>query len=157
MEYNSPFESFELQVTSAAADFLRTAAKWAMFLSILGFIGIGFMILSALMMLVAGGAAAGMDSSPYGAGAAMAPGVIGVMYLVFAVLYIFPVIYLYKFSSNAKEAVNSNNSEKLTVSLENLKSHYKFVGIATIITILGSIVGGIVMAAMFASAMSGQM
>lgn len=156
MEYNSPFDSFELQVSSAAADFLRTAAKWAMFLAILGFIGIAFMILGALTMLAAGGAAAGMDS-PYGAGAAMAPGIMGVMYLVFAVLYIFPVIYLYKFSSNAKEAVNSNNSERLTAALENLKSHYKFVGIATIITIVGSIVGGIVMAVAFASAMSGQM
>ncbi|MGV3459472.1 MAG: DUF5362 family protein [Flavobacterium sp.] len=163
MEYNSPFESFELQVSAAASDFLRTAAKWAMFLAILGFIGIALMVLFGLIALAAGSA---VDSAAYegmegmegvGAAARFSPMIGGVIYLVAAILYIFPVIYLYKFASNAKEAVNSNNSEKLTASLENLKSHYKFVGIATIITIVGSIAGVIAMAAMFASAMGGQM
>lgn len=158
MEYNSPFESSELQVSAVAADFLKTAGKWAMFLAIMGFIGIAFMLLAGLSMLAVGGAAAGMDNSPYGSAApAMAPGILGIVYLICAVLYIFPVIYLYKFSSNAKEAVNSNSSDKLTSALENLKSHYKFVGIVTIITIVGSIVGMIAMAAVFASAMGEQM
>lgn len=163
MEYNSPFDSFELQVSSAAADFLRTAAKWAMFLAVLGFICLTLMVLFGLIALAAGSA---VDAAAYegmegmegvGAAARMSPMIGGVIYLLGALLYFFPVLYLYKFASNAKEAVNSNSSEKLTASLENLKSHYKFVGIATIISIVGTIVGMIVMAVAFASAMSGQM
>ncbi|MCR5863585.1 hypothetical protein LRS05_16360 [Flavobacterium sp. J372] len=56
MEYNSPFDSFELQVSAAARDYLKTAAKWAMFLAIIGFIGIAFMVLAGLFVFAAGGA-----------------------------------------------------------------------------------------------------
>ena len=35
------FENFELQLNESAKGFLKEAAKWAYFLSILGYIGIG--------------------------------------------------------------------------------------------------------------------
>lgn len=130
MENNSPFDSFELQLTESAKTFIRETAKWAKFLSILGFISIGFMVLAALAMFVMGGTIASMTSSPIGAlGGAMA----GILYLLVALLYFFPIRYLYMFSSKMKKAFESNNSQEMTNAFENLKSHYKFIGILMII------------------------
>jgi hypothetical protein len=49
------------------------------------------------------------------------------------VLYFFPVYYLNKFASNAKIALKNNDSESLATSFEFLKSHYKFIGILSVI------------------------
>ena len=49
MEETSAFEKFELQLDSTAKDFVKEIAKWAYFLSIIGFIGIGFLLLIAVL------------------------------------------------------------------------------------------------------------
>lgn len=134
-EQKSSFDSFELQFTQQAQDFLKETAKWASFLSILGFIGIGFMILGGI-------GASAMGSQIAEAQAAMGQpspipmGMLGILYIVMAVLYFFPVMYLFKFASNTKDAIASKNTERLTAALGNLKSHYKFLGILTIIFIV---------------------
>ncbi|MEY2868127.1 MAG: hypothetical protein RIR01_545 [Bacteroidota bacterium] len=86
-----------LQLTEESKSFLREIAKWAYFLSILGFLGVGFMVILALFMgtifskLGVFGARFGM----------MEGGFITVIYLLLAVLYFFPVYYLFQFASKA--------------------------------------------------------
>lgn len=139
MEHNSSFDSFELQITPVAQGFLKEIAKWATFLSIMGFIFIGFLVLGALAMFAMGSA---MGANTGGMGGSMGMigmlggATVGAIYLVIALLYFFPVMYLFKFASNAKKALSSNNTDQLTTSIENLKSHYKFMGILTIIGIV---------------------
>jgi hypothetical protein len=72
------------------------------------------------------------------------------VYLVLALLYFFPVLYLYQFSKKMKEALQSKNDDVLATAFEKLKSHYKFIGVFTIIfislyilMIVAAIVGGI--------------
>ena len=48
MEETSVFEKFELHLSQSAKDFLRETAKWAYIVSIIGFIGIAFLVLMAL-------------------------------------------------------------------------------------------------------------
>jgi len=48
MEQKSEFESFELEVSDEIKGFLKETAKWAYLLSILGFVGIGFMVLGGV-------------------------------------------------------------------------------------------------------------
>lgn len=132
-EQKSAFDNFELQFTQQAQGFIRETAKWATFLSIMGFIFIGFMVLGALGMFAMGATMGSMGGGTMGAMGLLGGTTMGVMFLVMAVFYFFPVMYLYKFASNAKDALNSNNTERLTTAFENLKSHYKFVGILTII------------------------
>jgi len=134
-ENKSAFDSFELQFTVQAQGFIRETAKWASFLSIIGFIAIGFMVLGALAMFALGSTLGAMGGGAMGAMGMMGGGFAGVIFLLMAVLYFFPVMYLFKFASNTKEALNSNNTERLTVAFENLKSHYKFAGILTIIIV----------------------
>lgn len=121
-----------LQLTAESQSFLRETAKWAYFLSILGFVGIGFLILLAMFMGTIfsklGVFAGGFNRMPM-----MGVGFITFIYLILAVIYFFPVYYLFQFASKAKAAFKSKDNEKLTDSLEFLKSHYKFMGILTIV------------------------
>ncbi|WP_374173973.1 hypothetical protein [Flavobacterium tructae] len=128
MEETSVFEKFELQLDQTAKDFLKETAKWAYFLSILGFVGIGLMVLIAVfagtIFSAMGNSMAGMGGFGGSFGALM-----GFFYVFIAAIYFFPVYYLYKFAVNTKRAFRENDSELLTSSLGYLKSHYKFIGI----------------------------
>jgi hypothetical protein len=130
METQSPFEQFdELRIDSAAKTFLAEAAKWTTFLAILGYIGIGFMVLAAIFMMTLGASMSSYNSMmPLGGGM-----MFSLIYLAMAALYFFPINYLYKFASNMKSALRTNNQAELTKAFEYLKSHYKFIGILTII------------------------
>ncbi len=58
-----------------------------------------------------------------------------IVYLVLAIIYFFPVYYLLQFSLKMKKALTSKNDETLAKAFEMIKSHYKFLGVFTIITI----------------------
>jgi hypothetical protein len=68
-------------------------------------------------------------------GYGMSGGLITLLYLGGALLYFFPILYLFRFSTKAKTALNSGSDLELTEAFQNLKSHYKFVGILTIVMI----------------------
>ncbi|MBS2097502.1 DUF5362 family protein [Carboxylicivirga linearis] len=108
---------------------LLEAAKWGKFLSIMGYIGIGFIVLAGIVgtigLSIAGGAAMGATGVPMG--------FLGVIYLVIALIYYFPVSYLYKFSTQMKQAILTGNTFTLTSGFGNLKSLFKFMGVFTIV------------------------
>lgn len=140
-----------MNINEQAVDALRESAKWSTFLAILGFIGIGFMILAALLM---GSITSIMpDSSPYGGvnpfGAMK--GVISIFYAIMAAIYFMPVYYLYKYASEMKNALMVRNSEMVSNALVHLKSHHKFLGIMMIVLISLYIILIIGMAVFFAS------
>lgn len=132
MEEKSAFETFELNVSSTIMGFLKETSTWTYFLSILGFIGIGLMLLfgvffSVVMGLISGG-------NPY-EGLGMDMSYFGLIYIVLALLYFFPVLYLFNFSRKTKLALKTNNNDDLTTAFSNLKSHYKFMGVFAIVII----------------------
>lgn len=128
----SVFSDFRL--TDEANSYLKETAKWAYFLSILGFVGIGFIVLIALFF---GTIFSKLDS--FGGNSSTIPMMAGsfitVLYLIIAVIYFFPVYYLFQFSSKAKTALSNENQEQLTECFQYLKSHYKFMGIMALIMI----------------------
>jgi succinate dehydrogenase hydrophobic anchor subunit len=58
---------------------------------------------------------------------------IAIIYIVMALLYFFPIYYLYKYASDMKNALNQKDNELLTNSLGHLKSHHKFLGVSIIV------------------------
>ena len=58
---------------------------------------------------------------------------IGVLYIVMALVYLFPILYLYRFSAGIRQALYKNNQEHLVSAFTNLKSHYKSIGIIMIV------------------------
>ena len=122
---------FELHVDHNGSSFLREIAKWSKFLSIVGFIMIGLMI---LVILFAGSTMATMFSATqYGeAGSLIGMIYIGVVAAVM-LIYFFPCLYLFKFATKMQIALRNNDQDTLNASFENLKSCFKFMGIFTII------------------------
>jgi hypothetical protein len=142
MENDNPsqFDSFELHLNQTALDYLRESAKWSMFLAILGFVGIGFLALMAIIMTSVMSALPDTPG-PFGT----IKGVVSVFYIVIAIVYLFPIYYLYRYANNTKRAILSKNSALLTDAFGALKSHHKFLGIAAIIIISLYILTAIVM------------
>ncbi|UMY65235.1 MULTISPECIES: DUF5362 family protein [unclassified Flavobacterium] len=125
---NSSFDNFDVQLNEAGRSFLRVTGKWALFLSIIGFIGVGFFLLAALAMFSMGSFGGGLFGGVGGA-------VIGAVYVVFAAIFFFPLFYLFQFSSRIKRAFEENDSVVLNDALGSLKTHYKLAGIFTIVFI----------------------
>jgi hypothetical protein len=125
------FEKFELQLNESAKDFLKETAKWANFLSILGYVGIGFLVLLALFTGSLFAYIGKMTNGMGGFGAM--GGFVSFLYIIMATIYFFPIYYLNRFAANAKLALQTNDSKALATSFEYLKSHYKFFGIVSLI------------------------
>ena len=154
MEEHSITENLEMKLNESAKDFLKETAKWAYFLSILGYVGIGFIVLAGLFADTLFSAMGKMNPAMSSMGSSFGI-VMTVIYLLIGALYFFPVYYLNKFASNAKIACATNDSDKLTISFQYLKSHYKFIGIMTLVVfslyllmIIGAIIGGVAMGSM---------
>ena len=117
-------------LTPNAINFLKETSKWAKFIAILGFIGLGLMVLGGLsVMLMGANFGRGLG------GMQMNTGIIGFVYLIMSVLYFFPMYYLYNFSVKIKDGLALQNKDVLESAFGFLKSHYKFIGILIIVMI----------------------
>ncbi|SRR6185312_817309 len=122
----------DLQVSPVSQTFLHEAARWAKFLSVIGFIICGLMAIAAFFApSLYTRLSAFQEMSPAVAGATST--VITVVYLAIAVLLFFPCLYLNKFSVKMKTALNSVNQVEFEESFKNLKSLFKFYGICSIV------------------------
>lgn len=111
-------------VNKEIKEYLFETSRWAKFLSILGFIGIGIMLLIAMFLL-------SIYSHTLGQTEWISIGI----YVTLAIAYFFPINYLFKFSKGIQESLNSNDQNSFAESFRDLKSHYKLVGIFTIIIV----------------------
>jgi hypothetical protein len=125
---NAITELEQITLTSGAKKFLRETAKWGKFLSILGFIAIGLMLMGSFFISAFYNTIPQADMMPFDLGI-----VVTLIYIVVALIYIFPIYYLYQFSVKMKEALISKDDAVLVTAFEMLKSHYKFIGVFTII------------------------
>lgn len=129
---NSDLLNNDLQVSPASQTFLNEAARWGKFLSIIGFIFCGLMVVLAffiptlLMRVPPYNQIASTMTSATSAG-------LTIGYLLLALVLFFPCLYLYKFSVKMKVALTAISQENFEISLQNLKSLLKFYGIFAII------------------------
>ena len=131
---HSPITQLEqLVVNSKSKSFLREISKWTFFFSILGFISIPFIVIGAILIATVYAPMLNMVSQQQGLPAIGLP--IAITYVVSALLYFMPVWYLFKSSRKMKLALATKNDDVLADAFENLKSHFKFLGVLTIILI----------------------
>ena len=132
MDEKSAFDTFELNLPVRILGFLKETSTWTYFLSIIGFIGIGVMVLFGVFFSVTMGAMP--DGNPYKT-LGIDISYFGIIYIVLGLIYFIPVLYLFNFSRKMKRALHSNKNEELTAAFSNLKSHYKYIGILSIVII----------------------
>ena len=121
-------------LSDEAKGYLAETAKWAKFLSIVGFISIGLLVLIAFfvgsffrMMADMQGGNPALDAMP--------TTFLTIFYLALAGIMFIPVLYHYRFSVKTQQALRANDEPLLTEAFSNLKSYYKFYGIFTAIVL----------------------
>lgn len=136
----------ELGFSAEIKVYLEETAKWAKFLSIVGFIVVGLMVVGSLMIGLFLGT---LFSSLNEVGMPFPPALISIIYLGMSLLVFFPVLYLFRFASKMQKALREEHEQVLTQAFRNLKAHYKFNGIFVaiilglyVLALMGSIIGG---------------
>ena len=134
-QMNTP-NVFTLQVDSTNTSYLAEAAKWGKFLSIVGFVFCGLIAVAAFFagsLLSTYFGALGTEAS---SDVSSISGVfLTVYYLIVAVLYFIPSLYLFNFASKMQAALRNNDQTTLNTSFRNLKACFKFWGILFIIVL----------------------
>ncbi len=132
-----PIDSaMRLEVTPEGVIHLASIRKWTLFLAIMGFIGSGFLLLTGLFF--------GLFSKfvPSSDGLGQLPGLlIMVLYVIIAILYLFPSLFLLKFSSRVKQALAQPLPETLAEALQYLRFFFTFFGAMAILAVCVMILG----------------
>lgn len=123
-----------LSLNEWARTSVMITCKWARFLSIVGFVICGLVVLIAIF---AGSILSKRfpDAQDSGAVSSFAAVVIGIVYVIVAVVYFFPCLYLFRFSGKTKAALLSDDENTLAEGLDNLKKMFQFVGWMTAIVL----------------------
>lgn len=128
---------FSLSVDPVTKSHLYDAAKWARFLAIVGFIGLVLMIVAGVFASVTLGRYEDMYSGELGARNRGMGGLMGAttaaVYIVVAIFWFFPLLFLIRFANNMQHALASNEQDRLNKSFQNLKVCFRYLGIITII------------------------
>lgn len=117
------------EVSATSVEMLRQTKPWVTLLSVISFLGAGFMLLGGVSM-VAMGAIAPAGASPIPMAA------MGAGYIPFALLYVYPALKLWGYSSAIGRLIASRSSVDLDAALAQQKSFWKFAGISTIVMIV---------------------
>ena len=129
--------------------YLMETAKWGRFLAIVGFVSLILMIVFLIF-----GVQFFNSMVPQPEAQAAMQGAMSGMYVfigIISLIYVIPLLFLYRGSVAFIRSLNSNTQEDLTTGFQNYKSLFKFMGIFTIIilsiygiVIIGSLlVGGL--------------
>lgn len=138
---------FGLSIDPDGKSHLAETAKWARFLAIAGFIGCGLLVLfgffftSIVPNYRSSYSSLGNDEAVN----AIIKVTTAVMYTIAAVLWFFPLLFLYRFATRMKAALLADDQTNLNESLRNLKKSFRFVGILTIIGLVFYVLAIIIM------------
>ena len=153
--YSAPVPSSPYEVSRGGASMVSAAAvaqlaatkPWVRLISVVIFVGAGFMLLGALFMLMAGGASMMAAAKSQGAPSALAGsmgGILAALYAVLAFLYIFPGLKLWKYASAIGRLIQSGGENDLVDALNQQRSFWKFTGMIVLIMLVIYIVAIIV-------------
>ncbi len=128
MENNTEKRNLELGQESIKN--LDATRKWTMFLSILGFIIVGFILITGL---VAGTFFSVFKSEEVGLG--IPESLMVILFIMVAAIYFLPVFFLFRFSRYTRKAIKTGGNEELVKGFRNLRTYFTYIGILAIIVI----------------------
>lgn len=119
-------------VTAATIEHLRRAKPWVRFFAVMCFIGSALLVVFGLLFAVMGSALPSMF------GGSGSPGVgigVGIAYLLLALLYIFPGLYLWRYANAIDSLVQHPQSLTLEEAMKHQTAFWRFVGILSAVMI----------------------
>jgi hypothetical protein len=120
----------KIEIDEVTLKYLNTSRKWAMFLAIIGFIFVGLII---IIGLIAGTFLTAFNSGEKGLG--IPESLMFIPVLIIALIYFFPVLFLFRFSKYTSQAIHTLDKLILNKALKNLKSYFAYIGILIIIVL----------------------
>jgi len=126
----NPSSEKHFEITPEILNNLDVTRKWTMFLSVLGFIFLGLLIAISLITSTFL-TAFKTEEARIGIPESLMIIVLGVV----AILYFFPVLFLFRFSRHTRNAVHSSDPEELKKAFRNLRSYFTYIGVMAIIVI----------------------
>ncbi|MBO4503803.1 MAG: hypothetical protein J5730_03200 [Bacteroidales bacterium] len=127
-ESQHTFSEHEKNLMDEACTYLYGISQWSKFFFVLSIMGITFLAIAGIMFLVAFPAIESISNTP-----PMPKTFIGVLYLILALVYIIPTIYLKRLYTAADNAMNGNDNEAMVAFLKSHRSLWKFYGIFYIV------------------------
>lgn len=122
-------ENNNLHINQNVKGYLLEAAKWGQFLAIMGYIFVGLMVIIAFVFMLSSKYFPSLNTN-----GSLTLG-FGALYLLLSSLYMIPVTYLHRFSTQVKYGIINKDELNVEESFKNLKSLFKFSGISTIVLI----------------------
>lgn len=137
----------KLVVSEEMRSYIYDIARWAKFLSIVGFVVSALLILISLSIgaLLASNPAIAQQLGPLAAGGST---VLTIIYLIMALLFLYPSLLMSKFAKKSKQGVLFGDQESLNNALFSLKSLFKYWGIVALVMIVGYFILNIVAGSM---------
>jgi len=119
----------ELKLTELTKTSLLKAMKWLKFFAVLGVIGIIIILAFAVFFLVT-------PAAFQTAELASASWIVAALYVVIALIYIYPVKKAFSIVSNTRKAIETNDQMILEKTAADFHALLKFCGIITIIVLV---------------------
>ncbi|WP_237028703.1 DUF5362 family protein [Pedobacter steynii] len=128
-----------LVITEDIRSYIYDTAKWAKFLSVIGFVFCVLIVICAFFVpAVISSMTAMGGQSPV---TQIAPAVLTVTYLLIGLLYFYPSLMLFKYATAAQKAVLFLDQSSLGIAMSKMKSFFKFWGVFTIVIISFYVIG----------------
>ena len=118
----------KIEIEQESLKHLNTARKWAMFLAIIGFIFLGLIVIIGLL---AGTFLSAFSSGSKGLG--IYESLLFIPILLIALVYFFPVLFLFRFSKHSSHAILQLDKLELSKAIKYLKYYFVYTGVLIII------------------------
>ena len=123
-------EDKKIEMGPEILDQLNSTRKWTMFLSVLGFIFLGLLIVAGL--------ATSLFLTTFKtteANLGVPESMMILIFIIVGAIYFFPVFFLFRFSRNTRDAIQNLDQQKLKKGLRNLRLYFTYIGIMVIVVL----------------------
>jgi hypothetical protein len=131
MEMETPPEIGKIEIDQKTLNNINATRKWTMFLAIIGFIFLGLFIVFGLI--------AGTFLSAFNTGETrlgFPESLLLLLFFLLAAVYFFPVLFLFRFSKHAANAVQNIDKQELLKAFRNLRFYFAYLGVLIILGLI---------------------
>ena len=137
-------EITKIEIEAETLKDLDRTRKWTMFLAILGFIGIGVLLIVGIFACIF------LSVFNKGDTAHSYPGwLVCIIIIEVSVIYFFPMLYIFRFSKFLSGVAKTYDKEELKKAFKNLRSHFTYIGIMVIVMLVIYVITFLAMGASF--------
>ena len=123
-------------ITSAMLEALRKTKGWVLLVGIMLFLGAAFTVFMAVVMVFAGDMFGGAKGVPKGMGIG-----IGVLYIVFAIVYGMLGLHLVRYSSAISRLMSDASSESMETALQHQQKFWRLAGFLMLLFLIFAVLG----------------